>query len=102
MSLDLGSNDITMEGASLLFRSLKAHPSLSVLTIANHDRLHRNRIGISACQDLRDFLAENKVISSLSIADNRIGNEGLAVISPALTSDCVLVILNLSNNDLEG
>lgn len=70
-----------IEGASLLFRLLKNHPSLSVLTIANHDRLHRNRIGINACHDLRDFLAANKVISSLNIADNRIGNDGLGVVA---------------------
>ena len=102
VSLDLGSNDIMIEGASHLFRVLKRHPSLSVLTIANHDRLHRNRIGINACTDLRDFLAFNKVISSLNIADNRIGNDGLSVIAPALNKDCVLVIFNLANNDLEG
>lgn len=102
VSLDIGSNDIMIEGASLLFRSLKSHPSLSVLNIANHDRLHRNRIGINACHDLRDFLTDNKVISSLNIADNRIGNDGLAVIAPALNKSCVLVIFNLSNNDLDG
>ena len=38
----------------------------------------------------------------LNIADNRIGNDGLAVISPALNKDCVLIIFNLSNNDLDG
>jgi hypothetical protein len=81
VSLDVGSNDILIEGASHLFKALKNHPSLSALTIANHDRLHRNRIGINACHDLRDFLVENKVISSLNIADNRIGNEGLAVVA---------------------
>ena len=102
VSLDLGSNDIMLDGASHLFRTLKRHASLSVLTIANHDRLHRNRIGINACADLRDYLADNKVISSLNIADNRIGNEGLAVIAPALNKDCVLCIFNLSNNDLDG
>ena len=102
VSLDLGSNDIAIEGASLLFRTLKHHPSLSVLNIANHDRLHRNRIGITACSDLRDFLVENRVISSLDISDNRIGNDGLAVVAPALTANCVLVIFSLSNNDLEG
>ena len=102
VSLDLGSNDIMLDGASHLFRTMKKHPSLSVLTIANHDRLHRNRIGINACGDLRNYLTENKVISSLNIADNRIGNEGLAVIKPALNKDCVLIIFNISNNDLEG
>lgn len=102
VSLDLGSNDIMLEGASQLFRTLRRHTSLSVLNIANHDRLHRNRIGINACVDLKDFLMDNKVISSLNIADNRIGNDGLQVIAPALNEDCVLVIFNLSNNDLEG
>ena len=100
VSLDLGSNDIMLDGASHLFRTLKRHASLSVLTIANHDRLHRNRIGINACADLRDYLDENRVISSLNIADNRIGNDGLAVIAPALNRDCVLCIFNLSNNDV--
>ena len=102
VSLDIGSNDIAIEGASLLFKTLKKHPSLSVLTIANHDRLHRNRIGANACYDLRDFLKENKIISSLNIADNRIGNEGLSVVAQALDKHCVLIIFNLSNNDLEG
>ena len=102
VSLDIGSNDIMIEGSSLLFRQLKQHPSISVLNIANHDRLHRNRIGINACHDLRDLLNENKIISSLNIADNRIGNEGLSVIAPALTTACVLVIFDLSNNELEG
>lgn len=72
------------------------------MNIANHDRLHRNRIGINACHDLRDLLNANKIISSLNIADNRIGNDGLTVIAPALTSACVLVIFDLSNNELEG
>ena len=49
VSLDLGSNDIVNEAASYLFRQLQKHPSLSVLNIANHDRMHRNRIGLSAC-----------------------------------------------------
>lgn len=100
--MDLGSNDIMLEGASLLFRALRTHGSLSVLTIANHDRLHRNRIGLQACEDLREMLMKNKIISSLNIADNRIGNEGLNVIAPALDEDCTLIIFNLQNNDLEG
>ena len=101
VSLDIGSNDIMIEGASLLFRSLKSHPSLSVLNIANHDRLHRNRIGINACHDLRDFLLENKVISQLNIADNRIGNEGLALsVSACRDINHTLRILDVSKNSM--
>ena len=46
VSLDLGSNDLTNQGAALLFDVIKQHPTLSALTIANHDRMHRNRIGL--------------------------------------------------------
>jgi len=70
--------------------------------MANHDRLHRNRMGARACPDLRDFLDENKILSMINIADNGIGNEGLKIISPALTTECSLVSINLSNNDLTG
>ena len=102
VSMDIGSNDIMLDGAGHLFNRLKYHPSLSILNIANHDRLHRNRIGIQACRDLRDLLYENKILSQLNIADNRIGNDGLTVIAPALNQNCTLAILNLMNNDLEG
>ena len=102
VSMDIGSNDIMLEGSSLLFKSLKYHPSLSILNIANHDRLHRNRIGVNACRDLRDMIYENKILSQLNIADNRIGNDGLKIIAPAFNQECTLAILNLQNNDLEG
>ena len=90
------------EGSSLLFFVLKTHPTLSALTIANHDRLHRNRIGLLACNDLHDMLNENPILSYLNIADNRIGNEGLKRVALALTSASPLVVLNLANNDLDG
>lgn len=48
--LDVGSNDITFEGAIKLFQSLEKHPTLSSLTLANHDHLHRNRMGLKACE----------------------------------------------------
>jgi hypothetical protein len=38
----------------------------------------------------------------LNIADNRIGNEGLARVASALSSASSLVVLNLANNDLDG
>ena len=41
------------------------------------------------------MLMKNKIISSLNIADNRIGNEGLSVIAPALNEHCTLIMLNL-------
>jgi len=46
MSVDLGSNDITNQGAALLFDAIKYHPTLTALNIANHDRINRNRLNI--------------------------------------------------------
>lgn len=102
VSLDLGSNDIMLEGAAQLFEVIRYHPTLAALTIANHDRLNRNRIGVQACNDLALALKDNKVLSYLNIADNRIGNEGLSRIAPAITLKSPLVVLNLANNDLDG
>jgi len=90
------------EGAGMLFQALQNHVSLSALTIANHDRFHRNRIGLQACQDLCNLLHANKILSFLNISDNRIGNDGLATIAPSLNPSSSLVVLNLQNNDLEG
>ena len=78
--LDIGCIDITQEGDRELFKSLENHPTLSVLILANHDRLHRNRMGPKACVDLKNFLSSNKIISMLNIADNGIGNEGLKIL----------------------
>jgi hypothetical protein len=43
--IDIGSNDITFEGANSFFLSLRKHKSLTSINIANSDGLHRNRIG---------------------------------------------------------
>lgn len=83
-----------------MFRSLEKNMTLSSLVMANHDRLHRNRMGPKACPELRNLLAENKILSILNISDNGIGNEGLKILSPSLTSESSLISLNLSNNDL--
>lgn len=47
--LDIGSNDVTCDGAIMLFKSIESHPTLTSLVLANHDRLHRNRLGDKAC-----------------------------------------------------
>ena len=67
VSLDIGSNDITYEGAIYLFEALKNNNTLTYLNISNHDRLHRNRIGYKACKSLKELLQKNKVLSILNI-----------------------------------
>ena len=100
--LDIGSNDITYEGAAEMFRMLAKNRTLMSLTMANHDRLHRNRLGPKSCYELRNLLQENQILQMVNIADNGISNEGLKILQPALTKNCILVSLNLSNNELTG
>ena len=101
--LDIGSNDITYEGAVKLFKCLETHGTLSSLVLANHDRLHRNRMGFKACEALRELLMKNKILSMINISDNGITNDGLKIISnDTFTKDSNLVSIVLSNNDLQG
>lgn len=77
--------------------------TLSSLTLANHDRLHRNRMGFKACEALNELLKKNKILSMINISDNAISNDGLKIISNgAFTLESNLVSINMSNNDLQG
>ena len=75
---------------------------MTSITLANHDRLHRNRIGSKACFELSNLLEANKIISMVNISDNGITNEGLKVLSRSLNEESSLISLNISNNDLFG
>jgi len=57
--LDIGSNDVTDEGCIKLFKLIETHPTLTSLVVANHDRLHRNRMNDRSCQALGELLAKN-------------------------------------------
>jgi hypothetical protein len=57
--LDIGSNDVTDDGAIALFGIIENHPTITSLVLANHDRLHRNRMGERACAALGELLAKN-------------------------------------------
>lgn len=60
-------------------------------------------MGKQACGEMAEMLEHNKILTMLNIADNAIGNEGLKMISDrGLTKDSQMVMLNLSNNDLNG
>jgi hypothetical protein len=59
-------------------------------------------MGNKACTDLKNLLLTNKILSMLNISDNGLSNEGLKILAPALNSECGLVSLNVSNNELAG
>jgi Ran GTPase-activating protein (RanGAP) involved in mRNA processing and transport len=99
--LDLGSNDITQEGAEGFFDKIKCHKSLYSLNLANSDGLHRNRMGITGWKALNKVLKSGGVLAMLDIADNSIGNDGikylLKKVDPKKSN---IVYINLSNNSL--
>ena len=99
--IDIGSNDITSEGANYFFNKIHDHVSLTSINLANVDGLHRNRLGYNGCKGLNKLLKTNKIISMINVADNSIGNQGIKLmlkdIDPATSN---IVYLNLSNNDL--
>ena len=99
--IDLGSNDITPEGANALFEWFMDHKYLTSFSLANVDGLHRNRVGISGWKVLNKLLKTNKIISMIDISDNAIGNEGIRfMLNEIDPSNSSIVYMNLSNNDL--
>lgn len=99
--VDIGSNDITYEGANAFFLSLRKHKTLTSISIANGDGLHRNRIGAKGCIGLNKLLKANSLISMLNISDNSIGVDGVTTLLDGIDpQDLNLISLNLSNNDL--
>ena len=99
--VDIGSNDITFEGANSFFISLRKHKTLSSINVANSDGLHRNRIGAKGCIGLNELLIKNKLITMINMSDNSIGVEGIRTLLNGLTPETFnLIYLNLSNNEL--
>ena len=99
--IDLGSNDITSEGANALFEWFMNHQYLTSFSLANVDGLHRNRIGTSGWKGLNRLLKENKIISMIDISDNAIGNDGIRyMLNEIDPSNSSIVYINLSNNEL--
>ncbi|CAI2372811.1 unnamed protein product [Moneuplotes crassus] len=99
--IDLGSNDITNDGANHLFNAIMNHQNLYSFNLANVDGLHRNRLGLNGCKGINKLLKNNKVLAMIDIADNSIGNEGIRhMLEGVDPHESNLVFINLSNNGL--
>ena len=99
--IDLGSNDITSDGANYFFESILNNISLSSFSLANVDGLHRNRIGTLGWKGLNNLLKTNKIITMIDISDNSIGNEGIRnMLSEIDPNQSEIVYINLTNNEL--
>ena len=101
MHIDLGSNDITSDGANYFFSKIQDNQYLYSINMANVDGLHRNRLGSNGCKGLNKLLKYNKVLSMIDIADNNIGNEGIRNLLKDIDPlESNVVYMNLSNNNL--
>ena len=99
--VDLGSNDITADGANYFFESILNNQYLTSFSLANVDGLHRNRIGVAGWKGLSTLLKTNKIISMIDISDNSIGNEGIRnMLKDIDPSQSEIAYINLSNNEL--
>eukprot|EP00347_Sterkiella_histriomuscorum_P016174 403354202 len=101
VDLNFGCNQISADGAALLFESLKSHKSIVSISLANNDCYkNKNKIGIKGAQALGELLAQNQMIQLLDLADNSIPMEGFNYIIRGLKKAQNLVSLNLSQNDI--
>lgn len=100
--LSLGGNNITTEGAVLLFRSLIGHESLTSLDLANND-CYKNKVKIGAkgAEELGNLLRHPMcLISRLDLTDNALTMEALQHVISGAQLCKSLISLNLAQNDL--
>jgi hypothetical protein len=122
--LSLSENNITAEGAKVLFETLKFNTTITSLSLKHSDLgdgganafadvletnttiasvdLSENNITAVGAQALAKMLKINKTIDSLYISDNNIGDEGAKVLAEALKINPTLTLLNISHNNIVG
>ena len=95
--IDLGCNSITSEGAEDLFSSLKYHPSLTSLSLANVDCYkNKNKLGIKGAASLGHLIASNHLITMINLADNALSQEAVHAIVEGAKKNPYLIALNFS------
>ncbi|KOO29893.1 hypothetical protein Ctob_015558 [Chrysochromulina tobinii] len=93
-TLDLGGNNIGVEGANAIAEALKVNAVLTKLWLNN------NNIGPEGAIAIAEALKVNAVLTELSLWDNHIGPEGAIAIAEALKVNAVLTSVDLRVNDI--
>ena len=93
-------NSLNAKCGDILFSSLKDHKTLQEISIANNEKLHKNRIGPKGCLQLKNMLMNNRILTMLNLTGNSIGAEGLKYIIDGLIGNKTMLSLNLSDNGL--
>lgn len=90
--LDLEGNSITDNGCAHLFEALFTNPILRSLSLAENL--------LFVCPLLPELLQNNHVMTVLNLSGNKVRDDTIRFIGPALKNNHGLVTLNLSDNEL--
>lgn len=64
VSINLGSNEITVHGVNILLKALTKNESIDTIDLSTEDGIQRNRIlsasDFTAVDTLREFIIQNK------------------------------------------
>jgi Leucine Rich repeat len=93
--LDLGNNNIGIDGVKYIAMALYENTSLLDLT------LDKNEITDEGIQTLSDMLLMNQTLTKLRLDSNRISQTGAKIIASALCHNTSLSMLELGNNNIE-
>ncbi|CAF1163317.1 unnamed protein product [Didymodactylos carnosus] len=91
-TLDIGSNNISAEGAKAIAEALKTNQTLTALDIENNN--------ISAEGAIAEALKTNQTLTALGINSNNISAEGAKAIAEALKTNQTLTTLHMYNNNI--
>ena len=97
MTLALARNGIYEDGARAMSEMLAVNETLTSLS------LYKNKIGDGGLLWLSQGLVANRTLSTLNVRDNLITSQGacgLADVMSRLGSDCPLLLLNISENQI--
>lgn len=98
--LDISSNDITPDGAYLIFELLVFHQGIVSLDISSHEGLHRNRIHNTGAMTLKTLLANNHILTILNLSGTALGSTGLEYLAAGVKGNYTLLSLNIENNNI--
>jgi Ran GTPase-activating protein (RanGAP) involved in mRNA processing and transport len=92
--LDLGHNQISVEGAKALAGALEQNTTLIQLDLWD------NQIGDEGAKALAAALEQNTTLIQLDLWDNQIGDEGAKALAAALEQNTALIQLDLWDNQI--
>ncbi len=92
--LDVGQNQIGVEGARAICRALYRSRELREL------RLYNNALGVKGAEEVRGLLESNRSITSMSLSENQFGDAGAAEIAKGLGRTRTLAVLDLNENQI--